>query len=254
MIDEQYSNAAWSLLTLILFLVVAEPCAWSLASRLPLKPKRTSKVANSFTSILHSLLIGVWTNWLFAGPLLRSGFSLQLEMLVDTHPEQLLSPTHVIAVSTGYFLFDTISMLRTGLFEGTPAMLAHHIVVPLCFGAAIWKGAYTPLLAVMLLCEVNSVGLHLRIVARSLEGSSDRLEALCRAAYWFAVATFVLFRLTAHPYVLAYMLTHYDSFDVKWHYWVGLSGTLAINVLNLVFGISIVVAENRARKSAAKTE
>jgi len=61
--------------------------------------------------------------------------------------------------------------------------------------------------------------------------------------------------------------THYDSFDVKWHYWVGLCGTLAINVLNLVFGISIVVAaqgggrketlpadENRARKSAAKTE
>jgi len=42
---------------------------------------------------------------------------------------------------------------------------------------------------------------HLRIVARSLEGSSDRLEALCRAAYWFAVATFVLFRLTAWPAV-----------------------------------------------------
>lgn len=52
------------------------------------------------------------------------------------------------------------------ILPGTPAMLAHHIVVPLCFGAAIWSGAYTPLLAVMLLCEVNSVGLRPALDAR----------------------------------------------------------------------------------------
>eukprot|EP00667_Euglena_gracilis_P021284 EG_transcript_23266 len=238
--------AAFTAGSVLLFLLVVEPAMKVLADALPLKGKRRSKVANSLSSLVHSTVAGLWSNALLGPMLLRSHFSLQLSLLKDAAPTSFFSPTHAIAFSTGYFIFDTISMHRAGLFAGSPAMLAHHIVVPLCFGAAMWKGLYTPLLAITLMCELNSLGLHARIVLRSLEdGCWAGLEAVRRAAYWFAIGTFAVFRLTAHPYVLAYMLTHYDAFDVKWHYWVGLTGTVAINALNVVFGISIIQAERR---------
>ena len=122
-------------------------------------------------------------------------------------------------------------------------MLLHHIVVPFCFCCALWFQRYTPTLAVTLMCEINSVALHLRIVTNALQAD---MPAVSRGVFWFALATFLVFRLTAHPYVLVYVLAHRDDFDEAWHFWVAAIGISAINIMNLGFAHAVVFAE-RAR-------
>ena len=112
-------SLCWVFLSFLFFLLVAEPFAVFLVRCMPIaSQKKRAKATNSLTSMMHSTISGVWSNWLFAGLLVRTQFSTAVDLLSDEAPLNLLSPSHAIAVSAGYFLFDIVSMWRHNLLAG----------------------------------------------------------------------------------------------------------------------------------------
>ncbi|OQR87412.1 hypothetical protein ACHHYP_08874 [Achlya hypogyna] len=67
-----------------------------------------------------------------------------------------------LCISTGYFLYDFYDLVAYKLWLKAPGILAHHIMVGACYGAAIVYGVGQCYLVVMLLLELNSVFLHAR--------------------------------------------------------------------------------------------
>lgn len=69
-----------------------------------------------------------------------------------------------VAISVGYFAYDTYDMGRKGMFAGPKGweMVAHHTVLVVCCCTALLEQVGITLLNICLLCEFNSVWLHAR--------------------------------------------------------------------------------------------
>ncbi|KAJ0404771.1 hypothetical protein P43SY_005595 [Pythium insidiosum] len=66
------------------------------------------------------------------------------------------------AVSTGYFAYDTWDYVLNRLYIKSPGIVAHHVVILICYISALTKTVGVPLLSLALACELHSAFMHLR--------------------------------------------------------------------------------------------
>lgn len=76
--------------------------------------------------------------------------------------EQLVRSTWPWAYTTlcfscGYFAYDQLDMLKYGLYTGWfPSILAHHLILLICFTLALYRNVTINYLILTLICEVLS--------------------------------------------------------------------------------------------------
>jgi hypothetical protein len=88
-----------------------------------------------------------------------------------------------VAVSQGYFAYDLWDMLRTGMYRFSPPILVHHVVILACVAVAWATAVAERVLILALLCEVNSLCLHVRLLlGMVLKHGAERGRALALAA------------------------------------------------------------------------
>ena len=62
----------------------------------------------------------------------------------------------ILCVSTGYFVYDQVDMLRRNLYNpSSPSLLVHHAVLLVCFTMALYRQVTINYLILTLFCEVS---------------------------------------------------------------------------------------------------
>ncbi|CAF0796604.1 unnamed protein product [Rotaria sp. Silwood1] len=67
----------------------------------------------------------------------------------------------MIEILFGYFIFDSIDMLRKLPSRQTYEYLLHHIIIIGCFGISVYYGQFIGYCVLSLFLEINSIFLHL---------------------------------------------------------------------------------------------
>ncbi|XP_062391674.1 TLC domain-containing protein 2-like isoform X2 [Sardina pilchardus] len=189
--------------------------------------KNTWRWRNISTSLIHSMLTGVWA---------VVGFYQHPEMakdLISTH--SALSHT-LVSVSTGYFIYDFIDNILNQKLSVAWEVLSHHFVVVACFSIAVLTRQYVGFAVVALLVEINSVFLHVRQLLRMSGrggGASSSSGALCRLNSVLNLGTFVAFRISTLAWMTRWLALNRTRVPLPF-YAVGSLGLLAIMVMNAV--------------------
>lgn len=109
-------------------------------------------------SVFTAVLLILANQWMF------NGLSKMLEH------KQLFGGTWLgayaaLCFSCGYFAYDQMDMLRYRLYSGWfPSILAHHLVLLICFTLALYRHVTINYLILTLVCEVCGISLKLSIV------------------------------------------------------------------------------------------
>uniref|UniRef100_H2ZDG0 TLC domain-containing protein n=1 Tax=Ciona savignyi TaxID=51511 RepID=H2ZDG0_CIOSA len=108
---------------------------------------------NISVSLLHSLISSIGALYCFyLDP------DLTTDIINRYTPE-----AHLIACfSTGYFIHDFFEAIQRKKISVTWEIIIHHTVVVICFGISVFTHKYVGYVIVALLCEINSVFLHIR--------------------------------------------------------------------------------------------
>jgi hypothetical protein len=120
------------------------------------------------------------------------------------------SAVFTLSVSTGYFIYDFIDLVATSIYAKAPAILVHHVLVGICYIAALFYRVGLPFLVLMLLLEINSVFLHVRKLM-SMIGFTVKSHTYRNA--WNALwATFLLTRFFLPVFVHIHLYRHRTEF------------------------------------------
>ncbi|XP_071481741.1 TLC domain-containing protein 2-like [Diadema antillarum] len=115
--------------------------------------KNRHKWRNAMCSLVHALIVGIYgTYCFFSNPELQ-------EDLVNGYT---LGSEVIIALSGGYFMYDTLDLMSNNTFSTSWPLYTHHLVVLfLCFTILSLRQLYATINIAMIL-ELNSIFLHAR--------------------------------------------------------------------------------------------
>lgn len=152
-----------------------------------------------------------------------------------------------LCVSCGYFAYDQWDMLKYGLYSGWfPSILAHHLVLLLCFTLALYRNVTINYLILTLICELHSVFLHVRKVRR-MAGIRSAESMIVKVEWVFNWLTFFFARLVPHAMILIKLVKDAPKFDKGVELPLALFGMIGMNLLNLGLGIDILGAYKREK-------
>lgn len=207
--------------------------------------RRRRIVLNHIGSLTHSAILSVAVVWCL--------FHLR-DSLFDETILTAMSPASetTILFSLGYFLFDAVSMQVKGLFKGDVGMAVHHMAVIVVESSVLMgTGQCHVLTLLMLMAEVNSVFLHVRVLLRSFlqQAGVSVADSSAYCATVMAVhITFPFSRTVPHVWVLCLSLRYARPMG-----WLGPGGALAsaaINVLDMLTWRAVFRAERKLRLEA----
>ncbi|XP_078455140.1 TLC domain-containing protein 1-like isoform X1 [Lampetra planeri] len=145
---------------------------------------------------------------LIAGPSALGCLIFFPEVLTDLTSYTL--PMNVLlAISTGYFLQDTLDIVWSGQVKASWEFLFHHALVLSCFGYSLLTLQYVAGTTVALLVEVNSVFLHARLLMK-LAGANAGCSRAYRLNRYLNAFTYVIFRLGAQAYLTVYVIVQWQ--------------------------------------------
>lgn len=100
----------------------------------------------------------------------------------------------------GYFAYDLWDYVLNRLYIKSPGIVVHHVVILICYIAALTKTVGVPLLCFALMCELHSAFMHLRklMVMSSYSPKASAFFRWVWAAQW---ATFLLARFIPHTII-----------------------------------------------------
>jgi len=196
-------NEAYVVVTLSLLLFSLNNI-WILKLFIP-KSARVSarqewKWRNIANSLIHSVITGCGACICFyQSPQLRRD-------LISTWTT---SSHCLLAISTGYFLYDMFDMMINDPKSKTYELIVHHLLVISCFTLAITTYNYEGYGIMALLVEVNSVFLHIRQLM--IIQNWDRKTFLYRLNNSLNLGTFVVFRILTMGWMTRWLVQHrYD--------------------------------------------
>ncbi|XP_048413195.1 TLC domain-containing protein 2 [Stegostoma tigrinum] len=183
--------------------------------------RNTWKWRNICTSMVHSLVTGIWAILCFY-------FQPQMaEDLIGTHSP---SSHGLVAFSIGYFIHDFIDMLWNQKFQHSWELLFHHVVVITCFGISVSLCSYVGFAVVALLVEINSIFLHLRqilLMANMNKTTCFRLNSIIN------LGTYVIFRITTLAWMTRWLVLNRDNLPLI-NYSIGSVGMAIMTLMNIV--------------------
>ncbi|TYZ63290.1 hypothetical protein PybrP1_009079 [[Pythium] brassicae (nom. inval.)] len=135
------------------------------------------------------------------------------------------------AISTGYFAYDLWDYVLNRLYVKAPGIVAHHVVILICYISALTKTVGVPLLSLALICELHSACMHLRKLL-SMSSFSVAASPAYKLVWQLQWATFLLARVVPHVFVTWITYNAYRMFVLPLHFWMAFVGMLFINILN----------------------
>ncbi|KAK2882066.1 TLC domain-containing protein 2-like [Channa argus] len=231
-----------------LLVIVGSVCSFKLLNKfvrlLPTPEPAFTKAwkwRNISISLAHSSLTGGWA---------VSCFYLQPQMAEDLISSYSLLSHSLVAVSTGYFIYDFLDLALNRSFRQCWELLLHHIVVIACFGFAVTSRLYLGFAVVSLLVEINSIFLHIRqllLLSRKRNRSSTEITAPYHSATysvtsWLNLGTFLVFRV----YTVGWMAHWFAGHSEKTHRYIlilGSTGLIVISTMNIAIFYRLLRAD-----------
>ncbi|XP_057533251.1 uncharacterized protein LOC130811092 [Amaranthus tricolor] len=201
---------------------------------------------NTSVSLLHSSLTSASVVFI-----LLNQWSTTRSLQIFDH-EQLVRSTWPWAYTTlcfscGYFAYDQLDMLKYGLYTGWfPSILAHHLILLICFTLALYRNVTINYLILTLICELHSVFLHVRKVRR-MAGIRSAESAIVKAEWVLNWFTFIFARLLPHILILIKLLKDAPKFEEGVELPLALFGMIGMNLLNIGLGIDILGAYKKEK-------
>lgn len=197
---------------------------------------------NTCVSLLHSsitssLVIFVLVNRLLIGNDLYEMFEhSQLVGAIWPWAYQAL------CFSCGYFAYDQLDMLRYRLYSGfIPSILAHHLVLLVCFTLALFRNVTINYLILTLICELHSIFLHVRKVRR-MGGIRDAQSKIIKVEWVLNWFTFMFARLMPHILITTKLVKDASKFEKGVELPLALFGMAGMNLLNIILGLDLFKA------------
>ncbi|XP_061189669.1 TLC domain-containing protein 2-like [Saccostrea echinata] len=241
---EEFSGAVYGLT--VVFLSFVGFYVLSVFAEL-LLPKAAEKNAwkwkNISTSLVHSVITGFWSCLCFYdNPKLA-------EDMIKTHT--VLAHT-LISVSVGYFIYDTIDMLRYQRNRQSFELMGHHVVIIICFGVSIVSRMYVGYAVVALVIELNSIFLHLRQILQICQFKKD--NKLYRLNSIINLGTFVGFRISVMAWMSKWLLINKDLIPFVF-YTLGSIGLAVMTIMNIVLFYRLLQSDFiRKKESTVKVD
>ncbi|KAL2892961.1 TLC domain-containing protein 2 [Bienertia sinuspersici] len=152
-----------------------------------------------------------------------------------------------LCISCGYFAYDQWDMLNYGLYSGWfPSILAHHLILLLCFTLALYRNITINYLILTLICELHSVFLHVRKVRR-MAGIRSAESTIVKVEWILNWLTFVFARVLPHAMILIKLVKDAPKFGNGVELPLALFGMIGMNLLNIGLGIDIWGAYKREK-------
>lgn len=159
-----------------------------------------------------------------------------------------------LCFSCGYFAYDQLDMLRYRLYSGwIPSILAHHLILLICFTLALYRNVTINYLILTLVCELHSIFLHTRKVRR-MAGIRDASSRMVRLEWILNWAAFFTARLGCHIFITYKLIVDAPKFRKGIELPLALSGMAAMNLLNLFLGLDLFRAHKRERSQRRRQE
>ncbi|XP_068662625.1 uncharacterized protein [Aristolochia californica] len=150
-----------------LLAVVAGCCFFQIANWIiRFSLSRDLLFVNTSVSLLHSTITSVSVVLVLVNQWMRSGLTNMFDH------SQLFSGNWpgaytALCFSCGYFAYDQLDMIHYHLYSGwIPSILAHHLILLVCFTLALYRNVTVNYLVLTLVCEMHSIFLHVRKVRR----------------------------------------------------------------------------------------
>ncbi|PIN00298.1 hypothetical protein CDL12_27194 [Handroanthus impetiginosus] len=203
---------------------------------------------NTCVSLLHSSITSASVVLILLNQSTKTSISKMFEH------SQLVKVTwpwayQALCFSCGYFAYDQWDMLLYRLYSGwIPSILAHHLVLLVCFTLALYRKVTINYLILTLICELHSIFLHVRKVRR-MAGLRDAGTKIVKAEWCLNWLTFVLARLISHILITVKLVRDAHKFDKGVELPLALFGMAGMNLLNIFLGIDLFNAFKREIKS-----
>ena len=133
--------------------------------------------------------------------------------------------------SLGYFIHDFIHVIRHQKLKTAWEILLHHVVVIICFGVAVTSYKYIGYVIVALLCEINSIFLHIRQLMNMVGFSNQCI--LYRINSLVNITTYILFRICTLTWMTRWIILH-RSFLLLPVWLCGVGGMTSMTIINIV--------------------
>jgi hypothetical protein len=153
----------------------------------------------------------------------------------------------VLVMSLGYFAWDTIDMARGSSLDWQ--MAVHHGVILSVYSCSIFFDVYQCYTVTGLICETNTVFLHLRKLMQLAE--VDRESSLYKANLGLLLLGFIPQRVGPHIYLLGSVWRDRDRFAAGWMWALAFFGLVAINWLNVLLLRAVLHADRRLLRRLA---
>ncbi|KAL8141229.1 hypothetical protein V2J09_007250 [Rumex salicifolius] len=153
-----------------------------------------------------------------------------------------------LSFSCGYFAYDQWDMLQYHLYSGWfPSILAHHLILLLCFTLALYRNVTINYLILTLICELHSVFLHIRKLRR-MRGIRDAKAGIVKVEWALNWVTFALARMIPHVLITVKLLRDASKFKNGIELPLALFGMVGMNMINVGLGVDLLAAFKREIK------
>ncbi|KAI0497329.1 hypothetical protein KFK09_020552 [Dendrobium nobile] len=201
---------------------------------------------NTAVSLLHSSVISLSVLLILANQWMFNGLSKMLEH------NQLFGGTWLgayaaLCFSCGYFAYDQMDMLRYRLYSGWfPSILAHHLVLLICFTLALYRHVTINYLILTLVCELHSIFLHIRKLRR-MAGVRDAKNSIVKVEWMLNWASFLATRLICHILITYKLIIDASKFGKGIELPLALFGMAGMNLLNVSLGLDLFKAYKKEK-------
>ncbi|CAF3515473.1 unnamed protein product [Rotaria socialis] len=135
-----------------------------------------------------------------------------------------------VSFEIGYFIYDSMDILRKSINKQTYEYLLHHCVVIGCFGISVCRGQFIGYCVLSLFIEINSIFLHFRQLL--VFWNISRKEKIFLINSFLNFITFIVFRFGIITYMCIWLVN--NRFNVLFiFYIIGQSGLLAMTIINI---------------------
>ncbi|XP_054482362.1 TLC domain-containing protein 2-like [Anoplopoma fimbria] len=196
---------------------------------------------NISTSLAHSSLTGPWAVLCFY---------LQPHMVEDLISSHSLLSHSLVAVSTGYFIYDFLDVALNQSCKRSWEVLLHHSAVLSCFSMSVTSRLYVGYSTVSLLVEINSVFLHIRQLllmsgwtnAPGTDITAPRSSVTYRVTSWLNLGTLLVFRVCTLAWMTRWLAAHSERMP-RYVLLMGTVGLSLISIMNMVLFYRLIRAD-----------
>ena len=143
----------------------------------------------------------------------------------------------VASFSLGYFIHDFIQSITRRPLKSSWEILLHHAVVILCFGICVVNQKFVNFVVVALLCEVNSIFLHIRQLLKFCNFPKN--SKFYKLIIHLNIFSYIFFRICTLSWMVRWLVLHKTLVPYPFHS-VGVFGMSIMTGVNLILFAKLI--------------